>query len=111
MLREYLKKIADTSKRGDAREESYYPVLADLLREYCDSTGKKKIHITTLPQKTEAGNPDFRIWDGKQHITVYIEAKDPSIENLDRIENTEQACRYECAEQRCRAITIQIQTG
>jgi len=31
MLREYLKKIADTSKRGDAREESYYPVLKDLL--------------------------------------------------------------------------------
>ena len=94
MLKRYLKKIADTSNRGDAREESYYPVLADLFNEYCDSTGKKKIHITTLPKKTEAGNPDFRIWDGKQHITGYIEAKDPSIENLDRIEDTEQLKRY-----------------
>jgi hypothetical protein len=31
MLKAYLKKIADTSKHGDAREESYYPVLKDLL--------------------------------------------------------------------------------
>ncbi|MGO9014030.1 MAG: type ISP restriction/modification enzyme [Dissulfurispiraceae bacterium] len=94
MLKEYLKKIADTNNRGDAREESYYPVLADLFSEYCDSVGKKKIHVTVLPKKTEAGNPDFRIWDGKQHITGYIEAKDPSVENLDRIEDTEQLKRY-----------------
>ena len=42
MLKAYLKQIADTSKRGDAREESYYPVLKDLIDEYCSSTGKKK---------------------------------------------------------------------
>ncbi len=94
MLKAYLKQIADTSNRGDAREESYYSILADLFSGYCDSTGKKKIHITTLPKKTEAGNPDFRIWDGKQHITGYIEAKDPSIENLDRIEDSAQLKRY-----------------
>jgi hypothetical protein len=87
MLKAYLKQIADTSKRGDAREESYYPVLKDLIDEYCSSTGKKKIFITPQPKKTEAGNPDFRVWDGKQHITGYIEAKDPSIEDLDRIED------------------------
>ncbi len=94
MLKTYLKQIADTSIRGDAREESYYPVLKDLLNEYSTSTGKKKIHITILPKKTEAGNPDFRIWDGKQHITGYVEAKDPSVENLDRIEDTGQLKRY-----------------
>jgi predicted helicase len=94
MLREYLKKIADTSKRGDAREESYYPVLKDLFEEYSNSTGKKNVHVTVLPKKTEAGNPDFRVWDGKQHITGYIEAKDPAIENLDKIEETEQLKRY-----------------
>lgn len=55
---------------------------------------KKDIHITVLPKKKEAGNPDFRIWDGKQHITGYIEAKDPTVENLDRIEETEQLKRY-----------------
>ncbi|MDI6809065.1 MAG: N-6 DNA methylase [Candidatus Eisenbacteria bacterium] len=96
MLNAYLKKIAEVSNRGDATEESYYPTLADLLREYCSSTGKKDIHITILPKKTEAGNPDFRVWDGKQHITGYIEAKDPTIDNLDRIEDTEQLKRYLC---------------
>ncbi|MBM4135686.1 MAG: DNA methyltransferase, partial [Nitrospira sp.] len=94
MLKAYLKQIADTSKQGDAREESYYPVLKFLLDEYCSSIGKKKVRITILPKKTEAGNPDFRVWDGKQHITGYIEAKDPAIENLDRIEETEQLKRY-----------------
>ncbi len=94
MLKTYLKRIADTANRGDAREESYYPLLRDLLAEYSDSIGKKNIHITQQPKKTEAGNPDFRIWDGKQHITGYIEAKDPTVENLDRIEDTAQLKRY-----------------
>ncbi len=94
MLKAYLKQIADVSIRGDAREESYYPVLKDLIDVYCNSTGKQKIHVTPQPKKTEAGNPDFRVWDGKQHITGYIEAKDPSIENLDHIEDTEQLKRY-----------------
>lgn len=65
-----------------------------MLEAYCVSTGVKKFHITPLPKKTEAGNPDFRVWDGKQHITGYIEAKDPSIENLDRIKDTDQLKRY-----------------
>jgi hypothetical protein len=73
MLKAYLKKIADTSKHGDAREESYYPVLKDLLDEYCSSISKKNIHIIPQPKKTEAGNPDFRVWDGKQHITGCME--------------------------------------
>jgi len=94
MLRSYLKKIADTATRGDAREESYYSILKDLLDEYCISIVKKKIHITSQPKKTEAGNPDFRVWDGKQHITGYIEAKDPNVDNLDRIEDTDQLKRY-----------------
>jgi predicted helicase len=94
MLNGYLKQIAATASRGDATEASYYPVLQDLLETYCISMGVKKFHITPLPKKTEAGNPDFRVWDGKQHITGYIEAKDPSIENLDRIEDTEQLKRY-----------------
>ena len=42
MLKAYLKQIADTSIRGDAREESHYPVLKDLFNEYSTSTGKKK---------------------------------------------------------------------
>src|SRR4030043_1655318 len=94
MLKAYLRQIADTSNRGDAREESYYPILKELLEEYSNSTGKKKIHVTVLPKKTEAGNPDFRIWDGKQHIAGYIEAKAPTIEYLDQIETSDQLKRY-----------------
>ena len=94
MLKAYLKNVTDTFHRGDAREESYYPALKELLDEYCNSINKKNIHITILPKKTEAGNPDFRVWDGKQHITGYIEAKDPAVDNLDRIEDSEQLKRY-----------------
>ena len=94
MIKAYLKKILEISKRGDAREESYYSTLEKLLTNCADHLGKTKIHITSLPKKTEAGNPDFRIWDGKQHIVGYIEAKAPTVENLDLIENSEQLKRY-----------------
>lgn len=93
MLQNYLKKIAETTSQGDAREESYYGQLDDFLETYANSIGKKKTQITTLPKKTEAGNPDFRVWDGKQQIVGYIEAKKPG-ENLDVIENAEQLKRY-----------------
>ena len=52
MLKSYLKKIHDVASRGDAREESYYSVLEDILKEYAESTNKKSIHVTTLPKKT-----------------------------------------------------------
>jgi hypothetical protein len=93
MLNTYLKAITEAASHSDAREESYYSVLEGLFKEYCASVGKKGIHVTTLPKKTEAGNPDFRIWDGKQHITGYIEAKDPSID-LQKVVHTAQIKRY-----------------
>jgi len=94
MLNSYLKRIFEVSKHGDAREESYYSGLEELIKNYAASAGKKKVHPTTLPKKTEAGNPDFRIWDGQQHIIGYIEAKPPTEDNLDHIEETEQLKRY-----------------
>ncbi len=94
MLRGYLQQIFDVARQGDAREESYYSSLESLLKDYTGSAGKKSIHITVLPKKTEAGNPDFRIWDGKQHIIGYIEAKNPIEENLDHIQGSDQLARY-----------------
>ena len=94
MLKSYLKGIYEVSSRGDAREESFYSVLEGFLQKYAESTNKKSIHITTLPKKTDAGNPDFRIWDGNQHIVGYIEAKTPTTEYLDQIETTDQLKRY-----------------
>jgi len=93
MLRSYLKKIYEIIQQGDAREETYYSTLEKLLQEYSESINKKDIKITTLPKQTEAGNPDFRVWDGKQHIVGYIEAKKPG-SNLDDIEISEQLKRY-----------------
>ena len=93
MIKDYLKNIAKTTAQGDAREESYYSIFSNFLSEFSDNTGKSHIQITTLPKKTEAGNPDFRVWDGKQHIAGYIEAKKPG-ENLDVVETSEQLKRY-----------------
>ena len=94
IIKTYLKKILKINARGDAREESYYSTLEELLKSYIDLTDRKKIEMTILPKKTEAGNPDFKIWDGKQHIVGYIEAKAPTVENLDQVENTDQLQRY-----------------
>ncbi len=93
MLKNYLSEIKETFLRGDAREESYYSCLGKLINKFAESR-KLKTAITTLPKKTEAGNPDFRIWDGKNHIIGYIEAKAPTQQNLDNIRYTEQLKRY-----------------
>ena len=93
MLKDYLKKIAETTAQGDAREESYYGAFSNFLETFAEETDKKHIQITTLPKKTEAGNPDFRVWDGKQKVVGYVEAKKPG-ENLDAIEDSEQLKRY-----------------
>jgi len=94
MLNEYLNAIQQTRERGDAREESYYGHLKDLILAFARENNLRQTDITVLPKQTEAGNPDFRVWDGKNHITGYIEAKDPSITHLDSIEESEQLKRY-----------------
>ncbi len=93
MTKQYLTNLLKTFQKGDAREESYYKHLADFITEISETLRKKEIDITILPKKTEAGNPDFRVWDGKQKIIGYIEAKDLGVD-LDRIEDTEQLHRY-----------------
>lgn len=93
ILNDYLTAVFKTAKSGDAREESFYSDLKSLLEAWIAVHGGKQ-HVTTLPKKTEGGNPDFRIWDGRSKIVGYIEAKDPRVENLDAIEVTEQLKRY-----------------
>ena len=93
MIKRYLKDIAETTTHGDQREESYYPCVANLMTEFANSINKKNVSVTILPKKTEAGNPDFRIWDGNNKIVGYIEAKIPNTD-LNRIEVSEQLKRY-----------------
>lgn len=93
MTSEYLKLLTSKFNKGDAREESYYSTLETFLKDYSQQKRKKKIDVTVLPKQTEAGNPDFRIWDGKQDVVGYIEAKDIG-KKLDDYEDTDQIKRY-----------------
>lgn len=65
-----------------------------MLQTYADENTRLKVEITTLPKKTDAGNPDFRIWHGRTHITGYVEAKSPDTFQLDPISVSEQLKRY-----------------
>lgn len=93
MLDTYIKQIASITKRGDATESSYYHALKELFEKFSQNHRKKKAHVTILPKKTEAGNPDFRVWDGKFSQVGYIEAKSPKA-NLDEVETSDQLKRY-----------------
>jgi len=89
----YFKKIFDIYKRGDATELSFYSTLEKFLEEMGNQQNKN-IQVTSLPKRTEAGNPDFRVWDGKHKIIGYIEAKPIETRSLEVIEDTEQLKRY-----------------
>lgn len=91
MLDAYLKGIAKTAKQADATEPSYYPALKDLLEAFAEESGHSKAQVTAQPKKTEAGNPDFRVWDGKQHVIGYIEAKPDAA--IIRIMGNPRVCR------------------
>jgi len=71
----YLQALAETARRGDAREESFYPALSELLTAVAAAAGRADVHVTTQPRPTDAGNPDFRVWNGTDRIIGYIEAR------------------------------------
>jgi len=91
-LQSYLHSIADLTQRGDAREESYYSALKDLLEAVAQAQGRP-VQVTVLPKPTEAGSPDFRVWDGSHQVVGYVEAKAPGA-RLDVVETSEQLQRY-----------------
>jgi very-short-patch-repair endonuclease len=94
IFQKYLMQLAEIIRSGVAREESYYSALAELIRQVAQNTGRSHIQVTIQPRPTEAGNPDFRVWDGTSRIVGYIEAKPPTEALLDRIEDSEQLHRY-----------------
>lgn len=91
-LKTYLQSIADLTQRGDAREESYYPALQSLLETIVQGQGRI-VQAIVLPKPTEAGNPDFRVWDDSHQVIGYVEAKVPGVK-LDLIGTSEQLQRY-----------------
>jgi hypothetical protein len=60
MLDAYLRRIADITKRGDAREESYYRPLADFLEEFSSEKRNEiqtiSLHTLSLPRVAEEAN-------------------------------------------------------
>ncbi len=90
----YLKRLSEVFRAGDAREESFYGALAQLVEQVAQMLGRSAIQVTTQPRPTEAGNPDFRVWDGRSRIVGYLEAKPPTELHLDRISASPQLQRY-----------------
>jgi len=88
----YLDALFDLTRRGDAREESYYPTLKTLLEALAKAQGLA-VQVTMLPKPTEAGNPDFCVWDGSHQVIGYVEAKPPGT-RLDTVEDSDQLRRY-----------------
>lgn len=91
---QYLSELFSVFEQGDAREESFYPALKNLFEAFASHAGRQDVRVTVLPKKTDAGNPDFRVWNGTDKVVGYIEAKPPTEERLDIIEQTEQVRRY-----------------
>ncbi|MDW8105718.1 MAG: type ISP restriction/modification enzyme, partial [Armatimonadota bacterium] len=89
----YLRRLSAEAQKGDAREESFYPALKELLEAFARARGYTQVHVTAQPRPTEAGNPDFRVWDGQQHIIGYIEAKAPTAD-LRHVQSSKQVQRY-----------------
>jgi len=90
----YLNNLVAVDRQSDAREESFYSALEGMLEKIAHATGRKHVHVTTLPKATEGGNPDFRLWNGTDRIIGYIEAKKPTEERLGLIQSSEQLRRY-----------------
>ena len=94
LFTDYFAELHAVARQGDAREESFYPALAAMLQAVADATGRAHVRVTTLPKPTDAGNPDFRLWNGTDRIIGYVEAKKPTEERLDAVEESEQLTRY-----------------
>lgn len=88
----YLDRIFETERRGEAREESFYPHLLDLLEWYGEHRGLRDLRVTMIPRKTRSCLLDFQVRRGER-INGYVEAKRPGTD-LGLIAESEQVQRY-----------------
>jgi hypothetical protein len=95
MLLDYLEQVHGMERRAEAREESFYPCLLELLARY-SAYSHREIEVTPFPRK--AGNCllDFQVRGEGQRIVGYIEAKRPGTD-LEAAEQSEQLARYRSA--------------
>jgi hypothetical protein len=92
MLLDYLDRLSETEQRGDAREESFYPCLLDLLTRCAKLKGRRGVHVTMIPKKAGDCLLDFQVWHGGR-IAGYVEAKKPGTD-LTRAAGSDQLLRY-----------------
>src|SRR4051812_16303506 len=90
----YLERVSGMERRGEAREESFYPLFADLLEGYAEHRGWRDSQVLILPRKTHGCLLDLQVRRG-EGIVGYVEAKPPGTD-LTRSAETEQLRRY-CA--------------
>jgi Type ISP C-terminal specificity domain/N-6 DNA Methylase len=95
LLHDYLDRIAGTERRGEAREESFYPHLKALFEGHAEHRGWSDLEVLILPRKTEDCLFDLQVRRGAR-IVGYVEAKLPGKE-LDRVADSDQLKRYQRA--------------
>ncbi len=91
----YLERIAAMERRGEAREESFYPLVARLLEGYAAHRGWRDLDVLILPRKMEGCLLDLQVRRG-EGIVGYVEAKPPGTE-LTKTAETAQLERYRAA--------------
>src|SRR3954464_15191787 len=91
----YLERVSGMERRDEAREESFYPLFADLLEGYAESQGWRGLRVLILPRKTNGCLLDLQVRRG-EGIVGYVEAKPPGTD-LTRSAETEQLRRYRAA--------------
>jgi hypothetical protein len=92
LLHDYLERISGLERRGEAREESFYPELVRLLAGYAEHRGLEDLRILTLPRKIRECLLDFQV-RRREGIVGYVEAKRPGTD-LTRTAETDQLRRY-----------------
>jgi len=96
LVREYLRKVEQLHRAGNATEHTFRPALQDLL----EGIGGSQITATNEPKRVKCGAPDYVLTrnTGNGVFTVgYVEAKDIVGVSLDKVEQSDQMARYKRA--------------
>src|SRR3954466_9775864 len=95
LLHDYLDRIAETERRGEAREGSFYHHLEWLFSGFAAYRGWRDLRVTILPRKTQDCLLDLQVRRGNR-IVGYVEAKLPGAD-LGAVAGAAQLKRYRSA--------------
>jgi hypothetical protein len=95
----YLNNVYVQYKDHDSTELSYYPWLSEFIKNISISEFKKSLQIIQNPSKVFhgveiVGSPDFVVKNDDGDIVGYIEAKDPMVNDLESLYDSDQITRY-----------------